>query len=97
MDAAIRTDSRDESSVIRAWIRRACGVALEFIHAPAKMREFEYIDPVTNETTYLTTGARYSVIHVGDKRFFFDRITGRFDGTGTLLHERIVDRLQFTD
>ncbi len=97
MDAPIKTEGRDESSVIRAWVSRVFGAALEFFHAPAKIKEFEYVDPLTNETTYLTTGARYSVLHVGDKRFFFDRITGRFDGTGTLFHERVVDRLQFTD
>jgi hypothetical protein len=96
-DVAIRTDGRDESSVIRAWIRRAYGATLEFFHAPAKIREFEHVDPSTNETVYLATGTRYSVLHVGDKRFFFDRTTGRFDGTGTLLVERVVDRLQLLD
>ena len=98
MDTSTSTEGRDSrTSVIRGWIRQVCGVALEFLHAPAKIREFEYIDPSTNETIYLATGARYSVLHVGDKRLFFDRITGRFDGTGTLFQERIVDRLQFTD
>jgi len=70
---------------------------MELLHAPAKIQEFEHVDPVTNETVYLSTGTRYSVLHIGDRRFFFDRITGRFDGTGTLLHERVVDRLQFLD
>jgi len=97
MDTAIGTEGRDESSVIRAWIHRVYGAVLEFVHAPAKIREFEYVDLSTNETIYLTTGARYSVLHVGSKRFFFDRITGRFDGTGTLFHERVVDRLQLLD
>jgi len=97
MDVTVRTEGRDESSMIRAWIRRVCGAALEFFHAPAKIIEFEYVDPSTNETTYLTTGARYSVLHVGDRRFFFDRTTGRFDGTGALFQERVVDRLQLLD
>ena len=97
MDTAIGTEGRATSSVVREWIRHAWGAALEFFHAPAKIREFEYIDPVTNETVYLSTGARYSVLHVGDKRFFFNRATGQFDGTGTLFQERIVDRSQFLD
>jgi hypothetical protein len=98
MDVAMSTEGRDsQSSMIRAWIRHAYGAVLEFFHVPGKIREFEYVDPSTNETIYLATGARYSVLHVGSKRLFFDRITGRFDGTGTLFHERVVDRLQRLD
>jgi hypothetical protein len=81
-------------SIMRRVLRRALGSALEIIHAPAKIKEFEYIDPSTNETVYLSTGARYSVLHVGVKRFFFDRVTGRFDGTGELLQERVADGLE---
>ena|ERR1700722_11079062 len=77
---------------------RAAGTVLEFFHAPARIREFEYVDPVTNEIVYLSTGARYSVLHVGAKRLFFDRVTGRFDGTGELLlQERVADRLELLD
>lgn len=70
------------------------GLILERIHAPAKIREFEYVDPLTNEIVYISTGARYSVLHVGAKRFFFDRVTGQFDGTGELLQECVADGLE---
>jgi len=81
----------------RYWYMEKAGRILEFLHSPARLREFEYVDPITNETVYLSTGTRYSVLHVGDKRFFFDRLTGRFDGTCTSLQKRVVDRLQFSD
>ena len=97
MDTAIGTKSRATSSVVREWIRQAWGAILEFLHAPAKIKEFEHVDPVTNETVYLSTGARYSVLHVGDKRFFFERTTGRFDGTCTSLVERVPDGLELCD
>jgi hypothetical protein len=70
------------------------GFGLELLHAPARIREFEHIDPITNEIVYLSTGARYSVLHVGAKRLFFDRVTGQFDGTGELLEERVADGLE---
>jgi hypothetical protein len=82
---------------IRAAIRYAVGWWLELIHAPAKIREFEYVDQGTNETVYLSTGARYSVLHVGDKQFFFERTTGRLDGTCTSLVERVSDGLELCD
>jgi hypothetical protein len=73
------------------------GRALEALHTPAKIREFEYVDQNTNETVYLSTGARYSVLHVGDKQFFFDRFTGRFDGTCTSLELSVSDGLELRD
>src|SRR5262245_19159858 len=79
------------------WCRAALGWMLETLHAPAKIKEFEYVDPITNETVYLSTGTQYSVLHIGERLFFFNRLTGRFDGAGRSFHERIVDRLQTSD
>lgn len=79
---------------VRASLRAIVGWFAEVIGAPAIIREFEYVDPITNEAVYLSTGTRYSVLHVGDKRYFFERLTGRFDGTGQLLEERVADRLE---
>jgi len=73
------------------------GRTLEGFHTPAKIREFEYVDQNTNETVYLSTGARYSVLHVGDKQFFFDRLTGRLDGTCTSLELSVADGLELRD
>lgn len=78
------------------WIERL-GWVLEKLHSPAKIKEFEYVDATTNKTVYLSTGTRYSVLHVDDKQFFFSRLTGRFDGTGTLLEERVADGLELLD
>jgi hypothetical protein len=75
-------------------VRRGVGLWLEFLSAPARIKEFEYVDPATNDTIYLSTGARYSVLHVGAKRLFFDRVTGRFDGTGLSLEERVAGGLE---
>ena len=82
---------------LRDLWKESLGWVLEKIHSPAKIKEFEYVDPITNETVYLSTGTRYSVLRVGDKHFFFDRLTGRFDGTGTSFQERVVTGLQFLD
>lgn len=78
-------------------VRGAIGRILEACGSPARIREFEYIDQETNETVYLSTGTRYSVLHVGDKQFFFERLSGRFDGTGTSLQLSVADRLEFSD
>jgi hypothetical protein len=73
------------------------GRFFERFNVPSIIKEFEYVDPVTNRTVYLSTGQRYSVLHVEGKQFYFDRATGRLDGTGQLLEERVADRFELLD
>ena len=73
------------------------GRAMNLIHCPARLIEFEYVDPISDETIYLSTSARYSVLHIGRLKLFFDRATGRFDGTCRSLEESISDRLELLD
>jgi hypothetical protein len=73
------------------------GRAMNLLHSPARLREFEYVDPISDQTVYLSTGARYSVLHIGSLKLFFDRATGRFDGTCRSLEERVEDGLKLLD
>ncbi len=61
-------------------VSNAIGWCLERFKAPAKMKAFEFVDPATDETVYLYTSKRYSVLCVGERRFYFDRVNGKFDG-----------------
>jgi hypothetical protein len=70
---------------------------MNLLHSPAKLKEFEYVDPISDQTVYLSTGARYSVLHIGSLKLFFDRATGGFDGTCRSLEERVADRLELLD
>jgi hypothetical protein len=67
---------------------------MNLIHSPARLKEFEYVDPISDQTVYLSTGARYSVLHIGSLKLFFDRATGRFDGTLRSPEENVADRLE---
>ncbi|HXZ13647.1 MAG TPA: hypothetical protein VEG64_14780 [Candidatus Sulfotelmatobacter sp.] len=73
----------------RAWMRTKDGIrdgigwCLESTGAPAKLKMFEFVDPVSNETIYLYTSKRFSVLCIGERRFYFDRITGSFDGVSS--------------
>jgi hypothetical protein len=82
---------------VRNATRNALGWAMNKLHSPAAIREFEYVDPISDRTVYLATGARYSVLHIGSLKLFFDRATGRFDGTCRSLEERVEDRLELFD
>ncbi len=72
------------------------GWSLERLRTPALLKHFEYIDPATNETIYLYTDASYSVLCVGPRRFYFDRVTGKYDGTSA-FPDRISERIELPD
>jgi hypothetical protein len=61
-------------------LRNMAGWCLEKCKAPARLKAFEYVDPASDETVYLYTSKRYSVLCVGERRFYFDRVSGEFDG-----------------
>ncbi len=85
------------SRSLRGGFSSLAGWVMEHLHFPARLREFEYVNPISDETIYLSTGPRYSVLHVGKQMLFFDRATGRFDGTCTSLEERVTDGLELLD
>jgi hypothetical protein len=92
-----------QNPTLRLWLKlkdrftNALGWYLEKTEAPAKLKEFEFVDPETNETIYLSTGTRYSVLHVGSKRLFFHRASGVFDGTSSSLQDCVTNRLELGD
>jgi hypothetical protein len=72
------------------------GRTMNWVHSPAKLRPFEYVDPDTNETVYLYTDKRLSVLNVGNRRYYFDRITGKFDGTSASV-VNVSGRVELAD
>jgi hypothetical protein len=82
---------------VKGTVSNIAGWAMNFLHSPAMLNEFEYVDPISDQTVYLSTGARYSVLHIGSLKLFFDRATGSLDGTCRSLEERIADRFELLD
>ena len=72
------------------------GWAMNRINSPALMKPFEYIDPDTDETVYLYTDKRLSVLCVGSRRYYFDRATGKFDGVSARVLD-VSGRVELAD
>ena len=68
---------------VKDAVLNVAGWAMNWVHSPARLRPFEYVDPDTDETVYLYTDKRLSVLCIGPRRYYFDRITGRLDGTSS--------------
>jgi hypothetical protein len=97
MEATTQRSRKISWRIVKGAAQDIIGRTMNLLHSPAKVREFEYVDPISDQTVYLSTGARYSVLHIGRLKLFFDRATGRFDGTCRSLEERVEDRLELFD
>lgn len=74
----------------------AIGWMMNRLHHPARLQPFEYVDPDTDETIYLYTDKRLSVLCIGNRRYYFDRVTGKFDGALTNVVD-VAGRVEFAD
>lgn len=81
---------------IKDFFIEMLGWGLELTHSPARLKAFEFVDPETEETVYLYTSRLYSVLCIGNRRFYFDRITGKYDGTSA-PPDCVARRIEFTD
>lgn len=82
---------------LRDGLRNVAGWSLERFRAPARLKPFEFVDPETNETIYVYTDRLYSVLCVGQRRFYFDRISGAYDGTSLELSDGVTRRIELAD
>ena len=82
---------------LRDGLRNLIGWGLERFRTPARLKPFEFVDPATNETIYVYTDRLYSVLCVGQRRFYFDRITGVYDGTSSELPDLVSGRVELSD
>jgi hypothetical protein len=82
---------------LRDAVRNTAGWSLEKLRSPARLKPFEFVDPATNETVYVYTDRLYSVLCVGQRRFYFDRITGAYDGTSLELPDLVSGRVELLD
>lgn len=72
------------------------GRAMNWVHSPARLKPFEYVDPDTDETVYLYTDKRLSVLCIGNRRYYFDRISGKFDGVSASVMD-VSRRVELAD
>ncbi len=63
---------------VRLTIARTIGGVV-----PGAIRDFEHYDEVTGQQISVRVGLLYTRIRVDGRDYYFDRVSGRFDGTGT--------------
>ena len=56
---------------------------MNWMRLPAAMQPVAINDPATGQQIAVTVGDLLVRLTVNGRDFYFDRLTGRFDGTGT--------------
>jgi hypothetical protein len=73
---------------LRNHLSAMTGAWLEMTRASARLRPFEFVDPASGEIVSLSTSKEYSILSIGGRRYYFGRITGKFDGASSPLAAR---------
>jgi len=68
---------------LRARGRQLVGSVLSHLHVPGAIADAEIDDEVSGHRIEVKTEGLFTRIRVNGRDFYFDRITGRFDGTGS--------------
>jgi hypothetical protein len=69
--------------ILRSRIRRWIGRTLTRVGAPGAIRNIEIFDELTHQRVEVSVSGSYTRIRVNGRDFYFDRITGRYDGAGS--------------
>jgi hypothetical protein len=78
--------ARDGATVIdiaRSRVRAGVGRLLNKLRVPAAIQPIEITDEVTKQHVAVTVDDLFVRISIDGRDYYFDRVTGRFDGTGS--------------
>lgn len=88
IDFPRRDISRGSSSgatfldVLRGRFRLWVGRCLNHLHAPGAIRNVSINDPLSGQQIDIAVQSSFVKLTVNGRDYYFDRLTGKFDGTG---------------
>jgi hypothetical protein len=77
-------DGATKIDIARSRVRAGFGRLLNKMGAPAAIRPVEIVDNITNQRVAVAVDDLFVTVSVDGRDYYFDRITGRFDGTGSV-------------
>lgn len=71
-----------KTDIVKGRVKFGLGQWLNRLHVPGAVRPLSFKDPVTENTIEVRLNPLFTVFSVNGRDYYFDRFTGRFDGTG---------------
>jgi hypothetical protein len=78
--------ARGDATRLEIWtgrVRQWLGRSLNRLSAPGAIREMEFRDQLAGQHIAVSVGELFVCMSVNGRDYYFDRLTGRFDGTGS--------------
>lgn len=69
--------------ILRGRFRETVGRLMTKLRAPGAIRDTEIDDTLTGQNIRIRVGYSFTRITIDGRDYYFDRLTGRFDGTGS--------------
>jgi len=69
--------------VWRGRSRETIGRVLKWLGVPGFVQEVEFHDPLTRTELQVKVGVLFTCISVNGRDYYFNRLSGHFDGTGS--------------
>jgi hypothetical protein len=70
--------------ILKGRLRERLGRLLNRMGAPGVIRDMEVNDKAAGHTVAVAVGDLFVKLTVNGRDYYFDRVTGRFDGTGSV-------------
>jgi hypothetical protein len=77
-------DGATAIDIARSRMRAGVGRLLNKLRMPAAIQPIEITDEITKQHVAVTVDGLFVRISIDGRDYYFDRLTGRFDGTGSL-------------
>jgi hypothetical protein len=68
--------------ILRSRLREGLGLVLRRIGIPGAISPMRYDDPITGDLMEVAVGPFYTRVTLNGRDYYFDRLSGRFNGTG---------------
>lgn len=82
VERAARVDA-SKLEILVGRFRQWVGRVLNRAHAPGAIRTMDYEDKLAGQHIAVSVGELYTCVSVNGRDYYFDRLTGKFDGTGS--------------
>lgn len=76
-------DGATKLDIVRSRVRAGLGRALNRLGVPAAIKPMEVTDEITKQHVAVAVDDLFVRVSVDGRDYYFDRLTGRFDGTGS--------------
>ena len=76
-------DGATRFDIFRCRIKAGVGRLLNRLRMPAAIQPMEVIDEITKQHVAVAVDDLFVRVSVDGRDYYFDRLTGRFDGTGS--------------